>query len=220
MSRRTQSVFDDGKPLAGFPARIDVFIWDPTDDCNMSTFSTIGMSAIPLQATHRAEVHFSIRRLLSNSEKHDAARFLANLAMYPFSIDEPLDWWHTISRPGNIPLYRAAECVLLHPRFANGGWDSIATSEGEVRLWNVVPITQEERALRNIRYSRQARGVGHVRAPIDDGDSAHAAGAGSPHSPCRTIAERADQLRRPITQRIPRFQAAVEEAKPHHHQIL
>jgi len=39
--------------------------------------------------------------------------------------------------------------VLFHPRFVEDGWDTVAYNEQEVRLLNVVPITPEERQLKN-----------------------------------------------------------------------
>src|SRR5215831_14185895 len=144
-------VFDDGKQIDGFPSRVDVFIWNPDDESDMTTFATIGMASLPLpKASHRAELHFAIRKSLDQKEIHGVSYFLANLAMYPFQIGEPLDWWHTLSNPGEIPLFLTAKCVLLHPRFVKEGWDSITTDEGDVHILNVVPITQSEKDLRKV----------------------------------------------------------------------
>jgi len=143
--------FDDGKPLDGFPNHIDVFVWDADDSCDITAFSTIGMSDVPLpKATHRCELHFSVRKLLNAKQKNQVAFFLANLAMYPFQIGTALDWWHTLSEPGKIPLFTSTECILLHPRFVKEGWDTIKTRECDVHLLNVVPITREEKDLKQI----------------------------------------------------------------------
>ncbi len=147
----SSTFFDDAKQTEGFPNRVDVFVWDADSKCDMTTFSTIGMAALPLpKASHRAELHFAVRRSLGRKETRDVSRFLANLAMYPFQIGEPLDWWHTLSDPGDIPLFETTKCVLLHPRFVEDGWDSIATDEREVHILNVVPITREEKDLRKV----------------------------------------------------------------------
>jgi hypothetical protein len=144
-------VFDDGKSMEGLPPRIDVFIWDADDKCAMTTFATIGMAAVPLpKADHRAELHFAVRRSLSQKEKHNVGQFLANVAMYPFQIGEPIDWWHTLSNPGDIPLFETAKCLLLYPRFVKGGWDTIPTARGDVHILNVIPITREEKHLRDV----------------------------------------------------------------------
>lgn len=142
-------VFDDGKRSDIYPNRIDVLVWGATTDCDITTFSTIGMSDREmLGAEHRAELHFAVRLTLPEEDRVAIARFLANLAMYPFQIGSFLDWWHIIADPGKIPLYSCAHCVLLHPRFVQSGWDTIQTAEGEVHILNVIPITREERALK------------------------------------------------------------------------
>lgn len=134
--------------VSGYPDPIDVFIWDADDECDITTFSTIGMAALPLpKARHRAELHFAIRRALTETEKHRCARFLANLAMYSFQIGEPIDWLHRMTNPGQIPFFEAAQCVFFHARFVEEGWDCIATAECDVHLLNVVPITHAERQL-------------------------------------------------------------------------
>jgi hypothetical protein len=144
-------VYDDGKVPEGYPSRVDVFVWEPDEECEMCTFATIGMSAVPLpKAKHRAELHFAVRRALGMEEIGEVTRFLANLAMYPFQTGEPLNWWHTLSNPGKIPLYTSTGCLLLHPRFAGNGWDRIETDEACVHFLNVVPITREEKDLRQI----------------------------------------------------------------------
>jgi len=144
-------VFNTPKRKDGFPDRVEILIWYPDDDCDMTTFSTIGMASLPLpKAIHRAELHFAVRRRLEQNQISDVCIFLANLAMYPFQIGESLDWWHTLSHPGRIPLFSTAKCLLLHPRFVNEGWDCITTDDGDVHILNAVPITQEEKDLRNV----------------------------------------------------------------------
>ena len=70
--------------------------------------------------------------------------------MYPFQTGEPIDWWHTLSNPGDIPMFETAKCLLLHPRFVKGGWDTIPTAPGDVHILNVIPITREEKELRDV----------------------------------------------------------------------
>ncbi|WP_367872192.1 suppressor of fused domain protein [Luteolibacter sp. Populi] len=144
-------VFDDDISCEGYPARIDILIWDADDHCDMTTFSTIGMSSVPMpKAAYRAELHFAVRRHLDDKDKHRIARFLANLAMYPFQVGDPLDWWHTLRDPGPIPLYDTASCALLYPRFVEDGWDTSMIGDQEVRFLNVIPITPTEKDLREI----------------------------------------------------------------------
>ena len=152
-------VFDDETPRAGYPERIDILIWDADDDCDITTFATIGLSSLPMpKAPYRAELHFAVRRHLDAREKQQFAGFLANLAMYPFQTEEPLDWWHTLRDPGSIPLHHTASCILLHPRFVEDGWDTSMIGDQEVRILNAIPITQQERELRQINLIQDALG--------------------------------------------------------------
>jgi hypothetical protein len=117
-------------------------------------FLTIGMAVFPLpEVTYRAELHFAVRKSLTHEEQHAVSRWLANIAVYPFHRGEPLDWWHTMSNPGDVPLYSTAKCVLLG-RYTkkgwdakNGFWDLLSTDEGDIRILTVVPITREEKDL-------------------------------------------------------------------------
>jgi hypothetical protein len=159
-------VFDDGKNGGAYPDRIDVLVWRPTDECEIATFATIGMSDRPMiGAAHRAELHFAIKARLEQREEHSIARFLANLAMYPFQIGSFLDWWHTISQPGVIPFFSRARCVLLHPEFVRDGWSWIETSVSDVRILNVVPITEEEEALKEKSRIADALSVVDILTP-------------------------------------------------------
>lgn len=138
-------VFDDGKQMSGFPERIDVFTWVPDAECDITTFATIGMAAMPMAgAEHRAELHFAVRRELTNDEIHKASVYLANLAMYPFYHSTYFDWWHTLSDTGPVPFYTEAQCILLHPRFVEDGWDGFETDGQRVKILNVVPVTRRE----------------------------------------------------------------------------
>jgi hypothetical protein len=121
---------------------MDVMVWNPSEDVEMTTFSTIGMSALEMSgAAHRAELHFAIRLVLTSTQVHDVARFLANLACYPFLQSTHFDWWHKVRNPGRIPLFPGAAALLLYPKFVENGWEEVACEEGKVKLLNVVPIS-------------------------------------------------------------------------------
>ena len=137
--------FDDGKKQAGWPDLIDVFIWDPEPDLDITTFSTIGMSAEPLPGvSHRAELHFAVRQQINPEVQKNIAHFLANVAMYPFHYSTAIDWWHRLRDPGNVPLFSTAQSLLFHPRFAKEGWDRIDYDGVAVKLLNAIPITAVE----------------------------------------------------------------------------
>jgi len=127
--------------------RLDIFLWKPTDRIPMTTFSTMGMADVPMEGlTFRCEIHWTIRGKLSEVENSEAAAFLANLADYPFKKNTGLDHWHIIQNLA-IPKFHKCSNVLFHPRFTNEGWDKIAWNSNEIKILNMVPITNEERQM-------------------------------------------------------------------------
>src|SRR5262245_45804075 len=73
-------VYEDQNAPPDRPARIDVFVWNASADADITTFSTVGMAATPMKgAEHRAELRFSIRRILDRSTIGNVSKFLANL---------------------------------------------------------------------------------------------------------------------------------------------
>jgi hypothetical protein len=167
-NRNRSTALDDLIQPGGIPDRIEVFIWEPDHEHDVTMFLTIGMAVFPLpKVTHRAELHFAVRKPLTHEEQHAVSCFLANLAVYPFHHGEPLDWWHTMSNPGEIPLYSTAKCLLLG-RYTkkgwdnkNGWWDLLTTDEGDIRILTVVPITQQEKDLGG------TVGLGAIRERLD-----------------------------------------------------
>lgn len=150
-------VYDDPNPISGFPKRIDVFVWNADADCDIATFSTIGMSDQPMNgAKHRAELQFAIRQRFTKEEMGPITLFMANLAMHPFHTKSFFDWHHTIPEPGQIPLFDTAQSVWLHPPFVEGGWAKISSWLTEIRLLNIVPITTEELALKGVQERSDA----------------------------------------------------------------
>ncbi|MDB5386826.1 MAG: hypothetical protein JWM11_2472 [Planctomycetaceae bacterium] len=134
----------------GVPGRIDVFVWHAAADLGMTTFSTIGMCDKSMTgADHRAELHFAVRERLAPDEVQKCARFLANLAVYPFLCETNLDWWHKIEDPGKIPLFSNAKCLLFYPRFVESGWDLIEVEDATVKLLNVIPISADAYKLKS-----------------------------------------------------------------------
>jgi hypothetical protein len=98
-------------------------------------------------ADYFAELHFGYRARLAKDERLQVARFLANVAQYPFDHDLKLDWWEVIKRPGSHLPFAGCRHVLLHPRFTKDGLDQLEDPDGLVKLLWVVPITPLERHL-------------------------------------------------------------------------
>jgi hypothetical protein len=139
-------VFDDPPPPDDtWPDRITVMIWPADDECNVTTFATIGMAIRPMQkVAHRAELHFGIRATLSPSECRKVAFFMANLALYPFLNQTSFDWWHKVRKPGAIPEFPSCSGLFFHPRFVEDGWDKMDFEGIPVKILSIIPVTQEE----------------------------------------------------------------------------
>lgn len=143
-------LFNDDTLPNGFPNFIDVMIWNPDEEIDITTFSTIGMSTASMKDDSRAELSFAIRKQLTEDEQNKVCTFLANLALYPFFNETTLSWWHKLYEPGDIPVFSTASSLLLHPAFIEDGFDKIETSEGRVKILNLVPLRQEEVELKEI----------------------------------------------------------------------
>ncbi len=139
-------VFDAPPPPDdSFPSRMDVFIWRANEDCDVTTFATIGMASRPMHgAQHRVELHFGIRDSLSPAYEKKVAAFMANLALYPFFHQTRFGWWHRLREPGVIPMFPSCTSLFFHPRFVADGWDTVVFESTEIKLLNIIPITQAE----------------------------------------------------------------------------
>ncbi|HVY23713.1 MAG TPA: suppressor of fused domain protein [Steroidobacteraceae bacterium] len=131
--------------------RLYVFVWEAADSDDITLFATVGMCCAAMPAAqHRAEINFPVRGQLSNQEISLACRFLANLTAYPFDNNTHLDWWHKIMSTGPIPHFTGCSSVLLHPKFASSGLDTIQTNEALVKVLNAVPLLPNEYAIRPV----------------------------------------------------------------------
>jgi hypothetical protein len=142
---------DDGflfEDPAGPLTRIDVLVHRST---GLTTFATIGMAAREMPATPgpggggRAELHHVRRGHLSRAEEHAIAVRLANLAIHPFLTGTQLDWGHMIGLGDEFPAFPGCRAVFLAGPLSPEALDYVHTSEGPVRILNVVPITDLER---------------------------------------------------------------------------
>lgn len=147
----TQLIRFDNPPQPGgikYPPFVDIMIWPPEEELNITTFATVGMSdqAMP-DVDYRAELHFSIEGLVQDEASEKITIFLANLSLYPFMNSTHFNWWHSLNNPGNIPRFPSAEGILFYPAFVENGWDLICTKYGHVKILNVVPITALEKKI-------------------------------------------------------------------------
>ena len=98
-------------------------------------------------ANYFSELHLGCRLRLKKAEREQMARYLANLAEYPFANDLKLDWWEVINNPGDVPFFPGCRHLLLHPILTPQGVDVFEDEEGRIRLLYVVPITTHEHHL-------------------------------------------------------------------------
>jgi hypothetical protein len=148
---------------AGLDLRlVHVPVWPADETSDVTAFNTLGMSERTIPgADFAAELHFGIRGALDEPGCWEVARFLANLAQFPFHRGVRLDWWDLIREPGAIPYYPNCRHLLLYPRFAEDGLDLLDDPDGPVKLFYVIPITAREREL--ILADGQQAFLDHVR---------------------------------------------------------
>lgn len=128
--------------------RVDVFVYRADVKTAMTTFATIGMAAREMPGGGRAELHFTVRGPVSRDVEGATATQLANLASYPWNPGAGgLGWGHMVSLPKDFPGFPGCPAVLLSGPLTPDGWDWIDTGAERVRVLNVVPITEDERAL-------------------------------------------------------------------------
>jgi hypothetical protein len=85
--------------------------------------------------------------MMDKEERLEVARFLANVALYPFYHGLALGPWEVIRDPGRVPGRPGCPHVLLCPQTAPGGIEALTTPYGEVQLLFVIPITPAERQI-------------------------------------------------------------------------
>jgi hypothetical protein len=126
----------------------NVMVWPADGDCDVTGFQTLGMSEMRMPgAGYFAELHMAIRAPLEKAGRERVARYLSNVAAYPFANGLTLDWWELIPNAGRLPGFEGCKHLLLHPRLVEGGLDEVDDEDGPVRILYVVPITPFERHL-------------------------------------------------------------------------
>ena len=139
--------FKDKEESKHFPKRIDICVWHADEECDITIFTTLGMSSIPMIDGHRAELNFAIRKKLSEEEIKEVSDFLVNFAMLPFHYKNKMDWWDIIPVGKDIPLFKSTEHIVLHPKFSEDATDLIRADRRDVKIFNLIPITNEEKDL-------------------------------------------------------------------------
>lgn len=127
-------------------AQLHVCVWAADEDCEVTTLTTLGMSEKEMvgPGVTRVELHFAIRAELSDEETHSVARFLANLAEYPFDHNLHLDWWQRLADVGVIPGFPGKHRILIRPPFTDDACREVTYDEQTIRFLYLVPLTSEE----------------------------------------------------------------------------
>lgn len=134
-------------------SRLDVLVYRRTDASPMTSFATIGVAVEPMPATPgpggggRVELQFARRGRLDQGDEYAIAEQLANIAAYPWITGSQVNWGHTVPLGRDFPTFPGCPSVFLSGPLSPGGWDYIPTGDDDaVRILNVVPITDAERA--------------------------------------------------------------------------
>ncbi len=139
---------DFKEPAPSFLSLIHVMAWPADKDCDVTSFLSLGMSDRRMVgADYFCEVHFAIRASLTQQQRLEVARRIADICAYPFQYDRKLDWWELINNPGRWPGFEGCKHLLLHPRLSPQGFDQVEDPDGIVKVLYLVPITPKERRL-------------------------------------------------------------------------
>lgn len=127
--------------------RIHVGVWPSDEECDVNSFVTFGMSEMEMGDTgsgSRVELQFAARGSYSRDEIHNAARFLANVAEYPFANNLTLDWWHSLGHAGKVPFFENVTKILFRPSFTGDACSYSGYGAETIKFLFIVPLTEDE----------------------------------------------------------------------------
>jgi hypothetical protein len=124
---------------------VHVAIWDAKSDDDLTILHTLGMSEKYMNsADYLAELCWHIRGKISEDDKHNCSRFMANLTEYPFVYDLKLDWWGHLVDPGKMPMFPGCKTLLLAPALSEIALEPFPSPGSEVKTLHIYPITDLE----------------------------------------------------------------------------
>ncbi|MFM7149171.1 MAG: suppressor of fused domain protein [Gemmataceae bacterium] len=127
---------------------VHVLTWPAPDSNSLTRWQTLGMSERMMPgATFFPEIHLAARGVWDKEQRLAMARFLANLAAYPFQFQKTLDWGHVLHQVGTIPGFTGCRHLLLHAAPDDKGVDQITDETGPIRILQAYPLTAEERQI-------------------------------------------------------------------------
>jgi hypothetical protein len=127
--------------------KIHIGVWPSDEECDVNSFVSFGMSEVEMGgsgSSNRAELQFAIRGNLTNEEIHEVARFLANVAEYPFANNLTLDWWHSLGDSGKVPCFPEVSKILFRPSFSDSACSDATYQNETIKFLFIVPLTEEE----------------------------------------------------------------------------
>lgn len=140
--------FDASKVKPGRKPQLEqlqILQWNPDETAATARFVTVGMSARSLLGVnYRAELCYRKRGKVSAEEVPQIVRFLANLAVHPFVHQTCFDWGHALKLQTHPPGFPGCEGILFHSALPGDVTDLLPTSNGPVRILNIIPLTAEE----------------------------------------------------------------------------
>ncbi|MFL6657243.1 MAG: suppressor of fused domain protein [Massilia sp.] len=141
----TIQIYDRSKTVSRAPLRFHVVAWNADEECDVTTFMTVGMSELLMpQSDYRVEMTLAVRGELTQDQRIGLADFLANLAEYPVMYDRRLDWWERLINPGVIPAFPACSQILIAPPFGDDPFERFPSPDDDVKLLWMIPITARE----------------------------------------------------------------------------
>jgi hypothetical protein len=136
-----------GSEREDLPSELELLLWYPDAHSDLSTIATVGMSTLAMVDGTRAELHMAWMGRVDEGTEKSLVEFLANLAVSPFLTQQQWNWWTVLGLDGAVPGFGKKNGVLLHPPFHEEGWAMLESPAGKVKIFNVVPIFEDERLL-------------------------------------------------------------------------
>jgi hypothetical protein len=149
-------IFDRSRAaIPGHLEQVHVAIWNGDEQCDVTTFMTLGMSELQMpDADYRAELTLGVRGPLTRETRGRIPMFLANVAEYPFTNERTLNWWERLTQPGAIPGFPDCPQLLLAPMFGAPPFERFPAPDEDVKVLSLVPITAHEGQILKERGSK------------------------------------------------------------------
>lgn len=131
-----------------FPEVLDLYFWKPTEENELTTIATNGISQLPFHGKdHRCELHMYIAGELNESEIQPLTEFIANFSINPFVANDHFEEFQSFGLTGAIPSFPSCSALYLSGPFTEEGWDVMMYQEFPIHIYNMVPLTRDEHTI-------------------------------------------------------------------------